>query len=201
VADDMRDRLAYGEAHGVMSAEVLRALVGGSMFRFASRRPLIAVLAAFIALILTASVAVATSWPVSGKALKALKAVSADKGVVVQPPNWTDVPDMSATMAVPSGEMGLFLATFSAEARAAGGGDCLIQIVLNNGPVLVPGPVTFVYDTDFRGAFGSYSMQFVAGPYGPGQYQFKVQARNEFTQEGSHCAIRRGPLSVLRSKV
>lgn len=89
------------------------------MARWRNRPRLVLGLALAVALIFgVAGGVVATSWAVSGHAVKSVKVVSADSYVGTNTTgSWLDVPAMAVTMSVPSGTKALFLITFSAEGR------------------------------------------------------------------------------------
>jgi hypothetical protein len=122
-----------------------------------------------------------------------MKVVTEDSGVSASS-TLSDVPGMSLTMAVPAGEKGLFLATFSADVYAINAG-CWLQMLISgtNGGVMAPGQVLF----QDHGSNAS-SMQFLAGPYPAGQYTMKVQW---YVLGPGSCGMAGRTLSILRSKV
>ena len=164
------------------------------MSRLVTRPRIVAIVIAVMAVVIVGvSVALGISTTRTGKAVKAMKVVTEDSNESTVSTAWTDLAGMSLTMAVPSGEQGLFLATFAAAANS-GTNVCRVQMLISgaNGGVMPPGEVPF------HGS-GTNSIQFLAGPYPAGQYTLKVQFAGQVG--GGVCALQQRSLSILRSKV
>jgi hypothetical protein len=148
-----------------------------------------------VALTLAAATgAVALSTFHSGHAVTAMKAVTQDNTATTTSKTWVDVPNMSLTLQVPSGQQAQFLVTFSSVVSPGGNGLCYVHILVNR-VVMAPGMVRFAQDYS---GWTTGSMQFVAGPEPAGSYTFTVQ----FMVAGINtCSLWTRTLSVLRSRV
>ena len=131
--------------------------------------------------------------------LKQMKVATADDLIGMAETTFTDIPSMSLTISVPSGEHGLFLITFSAmsECIAAGNGNCSVR-VLWDGNVAVPGNVSWDAASPTLDQFDVASMQWLVGPAEPGQHTVRVQA-----QPSANAVFRmwQRTVSVVRARV
>ena len=168
------------------------------------QRPRFAVAIAIgLALLLgTTGGALAYSAAFKGGELTAVKMVTSINSSNTTSTTFVDIPDMSLTMTVPSGQKGLFLLTFSAETSCYDAthtaGICNVRALVN-GSTTEP-PVALWSTSQSGGAlFAVASMQFVAGPLPPGSYTFKMQWNTQNSTAFFYGANR--TLSVIRSKV
>lgn len=172
------------------------------MSRYANRPRLSVVLVAVLAaLAITESVVLAATLSRTGGPLRAVKIVTSDTTAQrTYSTTWADVPGMSTSMAVPGGEHGLFLITFSASSACAEAEElaCIGQIrVLVNGVEASPGALEFAGSSPST-VGSANSMQFVSGPFSAATHTIKVQFRQ--TYYGT-LYIKKATLSVIRSKV
>lgn len=161
-----------------------------------------------LALVL-AGTAIGATLQKNGGPVTAVRTATADDYVYVQVANsptmsWANVPGMSVSANVPSGEKGLLVITFSAVSQCNGtsGGFCHIRVLVD-GTQANPGAVTFdSADDGPGGSVNSYetnSMQFIAGPKSAGAHTVTVQwAMSPYTN-GTFTLLGR-TLTVLRSK-
>ena len=172
------------------------------MTRLNSRPRMVAVLISALSLVVLSETAVlATSFLLGGHVVEAIKVATDDVVVATTSTSWTSVPGMAFTLGVPSGEQGLFLATFSAESACAGPDEsnfCYVRITMN-GNVVVPGEVKFDSVENANRA-ETNSMQFLAGPMPAGQYAFKVQYRVSAPSNKGWFQLVHRTFSVLRSQ-
>jgi hypothetical protein len=144
----------------------------------------------------------ATSLLRSGGPVRAMKVATADQEAATDSNNWTDIPNMTVTMTVPSGEKGLFLATLSGETACSGalGNECRVRVTIN-GNTLAPAAadigVIFASATTTGTRYAS-SAQLVSGPLSAGSYTIKAQYR---IYGAGYFQLERRTLSVVRSKV
>ena len=162
----------------------------------------IAVVAVIVAaaLLVTAGAAVATTWIVKGRTVKAVAVASADNLVSTYSGTWSDVPNMSIGVSVASSTHALFLITFAAENKC---GACTgyVRVLLNEAVVVpVENPtngVIFATASELQ----SNSMQWVASPIPAGQYTIKVQYRQSSGGIGTSFNLGPRTLSVVKSVI
>lgn len=163
----------------------------------------VAVVAA-LAVALVAGGAYAATLQKNGGPVKAVRAVTADGLGSTTATTWTDVPGMSLTVGVPSGERGLLVITFAAMDHCTAGasaGYCNIRVLVD-GAAAEPSQVVFDSTEDSgTGNVNSWetnSMQFVAGPIGAGKHTVRVQ----YSITGSATfSVAARTLTVLRARV
>jgi len=152
---------------------------------------------AIVAVMLAESAVLATTFVRSGP-VKSVKVASSNSPFSTLSTALVDVPGMSLTVAVPSGEKGTFLVTLSAPGQCYGDSSvaCLVQVLID-GNVMVPGEVAWSYGHPDPTTNESHSMQWLAGPLSSGNHTIKVRIHvggdGEFVVTGS-------TLSVLRIK-
>jgi len=146
--------------------------------------------------------ALATSFLRSGGPVKSVKVATDDSPASTTAATWSDVPGMSATLTVPSGEKALFLVTFSANALCfeidITDAACYIRAVIDNNE-MAPGAVNF---SDPKHGYESQSMQWLASPSPSGPHTIKIQFHVSGSSGGiAQFIIHSRTLSVLRSKI
>ena len=143
-----------------------------------SRRVLVTMVAALVLSLLGSTAVLAVTLSKNGKAVTAVRTVTADDSVNRQYGVWADVPGMSTTVSVPAEQRAILLIRFSAEANCWGyqGGLCKIQVLVNGTPA---SPGDAIFDTVTGSSTASeretYSMEFVAGPLSSGAHTVTVQ--------------------------
>jgi hypothetical protein len=157
---------------------------------------------------LVAGTAIGATLARNGGAVKAVRTVSADDRVERTDPNdgsfnWANVPGMTVSAPVPTGETGLLVITFSGMS-ACSGTTAFCQIrVLVDGNVVPPGLVAFDSTDDGPGgsvnSYETNSMQFVAGPKRAGAHTVTVQWAIS-PSSGASFTLTGRTLTVLRSK-
>ena len=175
------------------------------MSRF-MRRPQLLLVAVFLlgALLAGSGVVVAASVIKSGKAVTAVKVVTDAAAVSTASQTYADVPGMSLSVTVPSGEKAVLLITFSAQSRCLDGSGatafCYARVLVD-GNTALPGEVIFdsAADGNAANAYETNSMQFVVGPLNAGGHTVRVQTRVDEAVSSFTMAHR--TLSVLRSRV
>ena len=168
-----------------------------------SRRTLAIVVITLAALLVGESVALAAVVTRNGKTIKAVKTATDTATVTTSSALWSNVPGMSLTMGVPSGEQGLLLVTFSANALCLGqvipSEYCLARVLVDGTPAS-PGQVIFASDSAAPyNVYGTYSMQFVAGPLNAGQHTVVLQYRTFV--DGNDFTLTNRTFTVLRAVV
>ena len=167
-----------------------------------SRRALL-VLIAGLAVALAAETAVlAATVKLNGGAVRAVRTATADSDVSTTSTSLADVPGMSTTVSVPSGEKAILVITFTAESRCIGSSTtlCIVRVLVDSSAAK-PGDIAFdsAFDGNTFSAPEANSMQFVAGPLSAGSHTVKVQYRVDEASSGFDLRAR--TLTVLRSKV
>ena len=140
------------------------------MSRVTRRERLLLSITIGLALLLVASTAaLAVVTTKSGGAVKGVKVVTETAGTNMAVMTFTDIPGMSLSMTVPSGEKAHLLITFSASTSCIDSSgintNCFVRVLVD-GTEALPGQVLFdtAADGDSLLAREASSMQFVAGP-------------------------------------
>lgn len=155
---------------------------------------------------LVAGTAIGATLVKNGKAVTAVRTVTADNFVATSSLGFTDMPNMALSVPVPAGEQALLVITFSASTRCPADsvpekGECVIQVLVD-GSASPPGDVLFASGKDSDDPIYGYSaqsMQFVSGPLSSGTHTVKVRFKKTGDVLGFWVADR--SLTVLRSKV
>lgn len=157
--------------------------------------------------LLVAGTAIGATLQKNGRTVTAVRTVTADTSVQTALSTWTDVPDMSVSVGVPSGERGLLVITFSGvhDCYAPGSGNagqCRIRVLVD-AAAAQPLEIVFASTTSTnQHLYETNSMQFVAGPMQAGAHIVKVQFRTEpTTPDPIYFMLESRTLTVLRSKV
>ena len=185
----------------------------GSMNQLGTRSRFLVVTVAVLGLTLAAeTVVLGVAVSKSGKAVTAVKTVTETTLATTESSSFVDLPAMSTTVSVPSGQKALLIITFSAEVtcapEGASEGTCVIQVLVDGTPA-APGHPIFNSSHDQDGAFHddqfeseANSIQFVAGPVSSGQHVVKVQWLVDSAAGGDvQFRVQERTLTVLRSKV
>jgi hypothetical protein len=145
--------------------------------------------------------ALALSVTFRGGALTAIKAVTSYNSAQTSSTTMVDIPDMSLTMSVPSGQKGLFLLTFSGATSCYDAtpapGVCNVRALVNGSPMQPPSVQWSSVQHDGAVA-ATASMQFVTGPLPAGSYTFQMQWQTQNSTAFFYGFNR--TLSVIRSK-
>ena len=140
-----------------------------------------------------------------GKAVTAVRTVVDNTYEATTSLSYANVPSMTKTVSVPSGERGLLIITFSATTYCADAGTpasvyCFVRALVDGAPA-PPGEV--IFDSAGAGANNGYqlnvhSMQWVLGRVGSGQHTVTIQYRVD-ENDGTFSVYARS-LTVLLSK-
>ena len=175
------------------------------MSRITSRPRLLLAIAIGLAMLLLAETVVLAANTKSGGPVKAVKVATEPGTATISSNAFTDIPGMSVSMTVPSGEKALLLITFSADAYChddlGSTALCYVRVLVDGTTQALPGQLVFDSAADGNVAFPdeANSMQFVVAPISAGAHTVKVQAYVD--EVYSVFVIERRTLSVLRSKV
>jgi len=153
-------------------------------------------------------VVIAATTPSSGKAVTAVRTVTADSGQAIvagnSPLGYVDLIGMSTTITVPSDTRALLIITFSAANSCVDGSTpptayCQVRVLVD-GNVAPPGVVILRGSAGGNNslAISSNSMQFVYGPLSAGTHTVKVQGKPDEAHSTFNIYAR--TLTVLRSK-
>lgn len=153
------------------------------MRRLARPRKLLVILALMTALaVVGTTTAVAALIGRDGKAVTAVRTVIETTGATTTSQSFADIPSMTKTVSVPSGERGLLVITFSAVTRCSDSGAtasawCRVRVLVD-GSEAPPG--NLIFDGAAAGAnngfqWNVHSMQWVLGRVNPGQHTVRVQ--------------------------
>jgi hypothetical protein len=180
------------------------------------RSSLFLVPALVAALIAGGSVVYAATTAKSGKAVTAVRTVTADQFAETSSFTYSDLTGMSTTISVPSSQKALLIVTFSADSSCVTSTvprpdtQCFLRVLVDGAPA-APGEVIFdsAPDGDPSNLDPSYiretnAMQFVAGPVNAGSHTIKVQWRTDdmlIDFSGGHFYVWGRTLTVLRARV
>jgi hypothetical protein len=168
------------------------------------RKSTLVVVLALVAVLLVGGGVLAATVGRNGKAVTAVRTVTANASFLSTPSynTWVDVPDMKLFLTVPRDQKAVLVITFSMSSSctpidAYVNANCSVRVILD-GNAVDPGGVEWDWTLGGDAAFlSARSMQWVAGPVLPGEHQVKVQlSASAGTIFGSDRT-----LTVLRSKV
>jgi hypothetical protein len=155
---------------------------------------------ALAALVVTETAVLATTLSKKGGPVTKVKTVTADDAPVTTSTSFSNVPGMSVSMSVPSGQTALFVVTLSAVSTcyisaAIESALCYVRLLVDNNPA-PPGDLVFI---SYASGAGAHSMQFVAGPLSAGPHTVQVQWLVD--HEGATFQMAERTLTVLRSNI
>lgn len=168
-------------------------------------RLLVATLAVLTVMLAAETVALAAgTFRASGGPIKAIYTNNTNDYVDLKSTTLADVPNMSVTVSVPSGQTALFVITFSAASSCTHGGTisawCTVEAFVDTSG---QGPVGTTFDSS-DGSWDTeeaHSMQWVSGPMGPGLHRVRIRYRVGPTDGGTTFTLGPRTLTVLRSKL
>jgi len=151
---------------------------------------------ALTALVVTETAVLATTLSKKGGPVTKVKTVTADDAPTTTSTSFSNVPGMSISMSVPSGQKALFVVTLSAVSVCYTEGVlCYVRLLVDNNPAP---PGDLIFNSNASGP-GAHSMQFVAGPLSAGTHTVEVQWMVD--EVGATFQMAERTLTVLRSKI
>jgi hypothetical protein len=156
---------------------------------------------ALAAVLAAGGATLALNWARNGRAVTAVRTLTSDTGFETYSHDPIDVAGMKLFVSVPKDQRAILVITYSADGWCQPPSDasarCYVTVTVD-GQNAYPGPVT--WSLGIRGeAFDEevHSMQWVAGPLGPGDHQVKVRA---YVASVGSIHLEHQTLTVLRSR-